>query len=145
MYECAHVQSTHCMHAASNGFSPQSTKVFFKTNKTGREIRKPTKDWKHKSIEEVCSLLRNSSFFSGKEPHKNSINIVDMFCGELNAISFPFCFLFYLCAPCMWLSLWAFCRMCFCLWFASKGKRYWRWRYIFLSSVTVTVSPCVDK
>lgn len=121
LYMCAHCACIrteyalqYCIYAASNGISPQSTKVFSKRQtKTRWEISKPTKDRKHKNIEEVRSLLRNSSFFSRKEPHKNSINIVDMFCGELNAISFPFCFLFYLRAPCMWPSLWAFCRMCF--------------------------------
>lgn len=112
------VQCTHHTYHQMNSHRREQKFFWDKRKYTDREISKPTKDRKHTQKEFVEKLI----FFSRKEPHKNSINIVEMFCGESNAISFHFSFflfLFYLCAPCMWPSLCAFCRMCFWLVFFS--------------------------
>lgn len=148
--KCKHVAFTKCMivcslHRVNNTQYHQMNsrrKVFFRTNKNTLQDkqtneRSPTKDRKQKNIERVCSLLRNSSFFTRKKPHKNSINIVEMFCGESNAISFLFSVLF-VCAVHVAQSVGILSDVFFRS--ASKSKRYRR--YIFLPSVTVIVSLC---
>lgn len=139
----SHVCIEYSLSIASNRFSPQSTKVFFfKTNEnTLRDKqtnkRSPTKDRKYNKHRKSLLAVEKFIFFTRKEPHKNSINIVEMFCGESNAISFLsliFFFVLFVCAVHVAQSVGilsdVFLLVVFSsFWSVSKGKRYRR--YIF--------------